>query len=50
MSLIDDIGFGPVDTGSLAEGGRLQQPGGPLYNKVLTRREGAALAASRPQR
>ncbi len=36
MRLIEDIGFGPVDTGSLAEGGRRQQPDTPLYNKVLT--------------
>jgi len=43
MKLIEDFGFGPVDTGSLAEGGRLQQPDGPIYNKVLTRREAKAL-------
>lgn len=29
--LIEDIGFAPVDLGSLAEGGRRQQPGGDLY-------------------
>lgn len=29
--LISDIGFAPVDLGSLAEGGRRQQPGGDLY-------------------
>ena len=40
MSLIEEIGFGPVDTGSLAEGGRRQQPNTPLYNQVITRREG----------
>jgi predicted dinucleotide-binding enzyme len=43
MKLIEDIGFGPVDTGSLAAGGRLQQPDGPFYNKVMTRREAQAL-------
>ena len=40
MNLIDDIGFGAVDTGSLAEGGRRQQPGAPLCNQVMTAREG----------
>lgn len=40
MQLIEDIGFGPVDTGPLAEGGRRQQPNTPLYNQVLTRGEG----------
>lgn len=33
--LIDDIGFAAVDTGTLAEGGRRQQPGSAVYNKVL---------------
>ena len=36
MNLIAEIGFGPVDTGSLAEGGRRQQPNAELYNKILT--------------
>jgi predicted dinucleotide-binding enzyme len=40
MRLIEEIGFGPVDTGSLAEGGRRQQPNTPLYNQILTRRDG----------
>lgn len=40
INLIDEIGFGAVDTGSLAEGGRRQQPGAALYNKVMTAREG----------
>jgi 8-hydroxy-5-deazaflavin:NADPH oxidoreductase len=34
--LIDEIGFAPVDTGSLREGGRKQQPGSPIYNRPLT--------------
>jgi predicted dinucleotide-binding enzyme len=34
--LIDEIGFAPVDTGSLREGGRRQQPGSPIYNQPLT--------------
>jgi predicted dinucleotide-binding enzyme len=36
-ALVDEIGFDPVDTGSLAQGGRLLQPGGPGFNRVLTR-------------
>lgn len=43
MILIEEIGFGPVDTGSLVEGGRRQQPDTPLYNKGLTVREARAL-------
>lgn len=34
--LIEQIGFMPVDTGSLAEGGRKQQPGSPIYNRPMT--------------
>jgi len=34
--LIDDIGFASVDTGSLREGGRRQQPGSPLYGRPTT--------------
>jgi len=33
--LIDEMGFEPVDTGSLAEGGRRQQPGSPIYGRPL---------------
>ena len=43
MTLIEEIGFGPVDTGSLAAGGRRQQPNTALYNKVVTRREALQL-------
>jgi predicted dinucleotide-binding enzyme len=43
MTLIEEIGFGPVDTGSLAAGGRRQQPNTALYNKVVTRREAVQL-------
>jgi 8-hydroxy-5-deazaflavin:NADPH oxidoreductase len=35
-NLIEDIGFTPVDTGSLREGGRKQQPGSPIYNNPMT--------------
>jgi 8-hydroxy-5-deazaflavin:NADPH oxidoreductase len=34
--LIEDIGFAAVDTGSLKEGGRKQQPGSPFYNNPMT--------------
>lgn len=38
-TLVDEIGFAPVDTGSLREGGRLQQAGGPLYTRLLEGRD-----------
>ena len=34
--LIEQIGFAPYDTGTLAVGGRRQQPGSPIYNIELT--------------
>ena len=34
--LIEEIGFAPVDTGSLREGGRKQQPGSAIYNEPMT--------------
>ena len=34
--LIEEIGFTPVDTGSLREGGRKQQPGSSIYNQPMT--------------
>lgn len=33
--LIDDIGFAAVDTGDLATGGRLQQPGSKIYAESI---------------
>jgi predicted dinucleotide-binding enzyme len=36
MKLIEDIGFGPVDTGPLVDGGAKQQPGTPIYNRPMT--------------
>jgi predicted dinucleotide-binding enzyme len=33
--LIDQIGFDPVDAGTLADGGRKHQPGGPAYTAGL---------------
>jgi 8-hydroxy-5-deazaflavin:NADPH oxidoreductase len=37
--LIEEIGFGPLDTGSLKSGTALQNVQGPLYNKQLTVKE-----------
>lgn len=34
--LIEQIGFDPIDTGGLREGGRKQQPGSPIYNQPIT--------------
>ena len=34
--LIEQIGFDPIDTGSLRDGGRRQQPGSPIYNQPIT--------------
>ena len=34
--LIQEIGFEPVDTGSLQEGGRRQHPGTAIYNNPMT--------------
>ena len=44
-TLIEDIGFGAVDTGSLVEGGRRQEPGKPLYNQTMSVAEGRKAAA-----
>ena len=41
-ALIDELGFAAVDTGSLAEGGRRQQPGSPIYNDPMTAPEAEA--------
>jgi len=37
--LIEEIGFAPVDTGSLHEGGQLQQPDSIIYNQTFSARE-----------
>ncbi len=42
MKLIEQIGFAPVDTGSLRDGGRRQEPGSPIYNRPLTGRQAKA--------
>jgi 8-hydroxy-5-deazaflavin:NADPH oxidoreductase len=41
--LISDIGFTAVDTGTLREGGKSQQPGTAIYNKDLTATEAKSL-------
>jgi predicted dinucleotide-binding enzyme len=43
--LIEEIGFAPVDTGSLKEGGRRQQPNSDIYNRTITGREAKELHA-----
>jgi hypothetical protein len=40
--LIEEIGFAAVDTGSLAEGGRRQEPGSRIYNEPMTPAEARA--------
>jgi 8-hydroxy-5-deazaflavin:NADPH oxidoreductase len=37
--LIEQIGFAPVDTGSLRDGGRRQQPGTSIYNMPMRGKE-----------
>ena len=44
--LIEEIGFGPVDTGTLAQGGRRQQPGTPVYNREMTVHEAREVLAA----
>ncbi|PTL77962.1 NADP oxidoreductase [Vitiosangium sp. GDMCC 1.1324] len=44
--LIEQIGFAPVDTGSLREGGRRQQPGSPVYGQPLTRAQALELTSA----
>ncbi len=44
-TLIEQIGFAPVDTGQLIGGGRLQEPGQLLYNQEITAEEAATKLA-----
>ncbi|HEU5415715.1 MAG TPA: NADPH-dependent F420 reductase [Candidatus Angelobacter sp.] len=44
--LISDIGFAPVDTGGLREGGRMQEPDSPIYNETYTAREAHKMLAA----
>ncbi|MBC8144179.1 MAG: NADPH-dependent F420 reductase, partial [bacterium] len=41
--LIEQIGFAPVDTGSLRDGGRRQQPGTSIYNMPMRGQEANAI-------
>ena len=45
--LIEEIGFAPVDSGGLREGGRRQQPGSAVYNQAITGEQGRAMLAGR---
>jgi hypothetical protein len=44
--LVRDIGFAPVDTGGLREGGRMQEPDSPIYNETYTSREAHKILAA----
>ncbi len=44
--LIQETGFAPLDTGTLREGGRSQEPGSPVYNRDLTHAEAVAILAA----
>jgi predicted dinucleotide-binding enzyme len=47
--LIDGLGFDWIASGDLRRGGRLQQPGGPLFNAVLNRAQAAnVISTARP--
>jgi 8-hydroxy-5-deazaflavin:NADPH oxidoreductase len=43
IELVEETGFAAVDTGSLAVGGRLQQPGSAVYTKEVTPAEAESL-------
>ncbi len=45
--LIDDIGFASIDTGSLRDGGRAQEPGSPIYGRPMTVREAQEILGKR---
>jgi predicted dinucleotide-binding enzyme len=47
--LIEEIGFAAIDTGSLREGGRLQEPDSPIYNKTYNKREALEFLAKLKQ-
>jgi hypothetical protein len=46
--LIEEIGFVPVDTGALREGGRSQEPGTAVYNREIRGADAALLVAPTP--
>lgn len=41
--IIQEIGFGPLDTGNLKEGSKIQGAQGILYNKILTVKEAESI-------
>jgi predicted dinucleotide-binding enzyme len=43
IDLIEEIGFAAIDTGSLADGGRRQQPGSAVHTKEVTPAEAESL-------
>ena len=45
-TLIDQLGFAAVDTGDLADGGRRQQPGSPIYTQPMTAKEAEEILAT----
>jgi predicted dinucleotide-binding enzyme len=45
--LIDEVGFAPVDTGTLHDGGARQQPGSPIYSNPMTAEDADAAVTSR---
>lgn len=45
-TLIREAGFAPVDTGSLAIGGRLQEPGSSIYNRPMLPSEARRMLAT----
>ena len=48
MELIEEIGFAPLDLGSLQDGGRQMQPGSPLYNQDWTLRDAKSRISPHP--
>ena len=44
--LVEEVGFVPIDTGSLKDGGRMQQPNSPIYAKLLTEEQARAMLQS----
>jgi predicted dinucleotide-binding enzyme len=44
--IIEEIGFGPLDTGALSEGSKYQGAGGILYGKEANLKEGLSLVKS----
>ncbi len=45
--LIDGIGFASIDSGSLREGGRRQQPGSPIYGRPMNVSEARRISGER---